>query len=130
MIVVDASAILDILLQASVAPLLRERLLVAGETLHAPCLLDVEVAHALRRHNLAGQLAPDRGVRALKTLADFPITRYPHEPLLSRIWQLRHNLTAYDAAYVSLAEALEAPLLTRDRAIASAAGHRAKIELV
>jgi predicted nucleic acid-binding protein len=63
-------------------------------------------------------------------LADLPLRRYPHDFLLPRIWDLRNNLTAYDAAYVALAEALDAPLLTRDRRLAAAAGHRAQIELV
>jgi predicted nucleic acid-binding protein len=67
---------------------------------------------------------------ALAAMADFPLIRYQHDLLLPRIWELRHNLTAYDAAYVALAEALGAPLLTRDRRIAAAPGHRARVELV
>jgi predicted nucleic acid-binding protein len=69
-------------------------------------------------------------VEALEDLADFPITRYPHTPLLSRIWELRHNVTAYDAAYLALAEALPAPLITRDAKLAAVAGHRARVELM
>ena len=61
---------------------------------------------------------------------DFPLTRYPHDVLLERVWELRHNLTAYDAAYVALAEALDATLLTRDRRLATASGHRARVDLV
>ncbi len=100
------------------------------QTLHAPHLLDVEVAQVIRRYAASGEIGAERGRIALADLADFPLRRYPHDFLLPRIWALRNNLTAYDAAYVALAEALEAPLLTRDRRLAIAAGHRAQIELV
>jgi predicted nucleic acid-binding protein len=76
------------------------------------------------------QIDAERGRTAQVSLADFPVQRYPHGVLLPRIWDLRINLTAYDAAYVALGEALGAPLLTRDRRLASAASHRAQIELV
>jgi predicted nucleic acid-binding protein len=98
--------------------------------LHAPHLLDVEVAQVLRRYTLAGKFGSERGGEALEDLADFPIARYPHQPFLFRIWELRHNVTAYDAAYLALAEALGAPLVTRDAKMASAAGHGAQIELM
>lgn len=111
-------------------PRVAERLFAAGDTLHAPHLLDVEVVQVLRRYARSGALDPARGMEALEDLADLPLTRYPHDLFLPRIWELRHNVTAYDAVYVALAEALEAPLLTRDRALASAGGHRARIELV
>jgi len=129
-IVVDASAVLELLLATSAAKLVSERLLVSGETLHAPHLIDLEVAQALRRYSRSAELAADRGVQALSYLAQFPLTRYRHDVFLARIWELRHNLTAYDAAYVALAETLDAPLVTRDQALASAFGHRAKIELI
>jgi predicted nucleic acid-binding protein len=118
------------LLGTSAATRLSERFFAAGETLHAPHLLDVEVAQVLRRYALAGLFGAERGVEALKDLADFPIARYPHQPFLLRIWELRHNVTAYDAAYLALAEALAAPLVTRDAKLASAAGHQARIELM
>lgn len=73
--------------------------------------------------------AAERGRDALADLADFPLQRYPHDLLLPRVWELRNNLTAYDAVYIALAEALGAPLLTRDQRLAGAAGHRAQIEL-
>ena len=130
MIVVDASAVIEVLLGTRAARLVAERLFVEGETLHAPHLLDVEIAQVLRRYALARALGSERGAEALEDLADLPITRYPHQPFLFRIWELRYNVTAYDAAYLALAEALAAPLVTRDAKLASAAGHRARIELV
>lgn len=122
MIVVDASAMLEVLLQTPAAARVSRRIFAPGETLHAPHLLDVEIAQALRRYARSGVISSDRGAEALTDLADLPLNRYPHFVLLPRIWQLRHNVTAYDAAYLALAEALDAPLLTRDRALASAAG--------
>jgi len=129
-IVVDASAILEVLLNTPAAARASRRLLAARETLHAPHLLDLEVAQALRRYWLAGNLTPERGLEALADLADFPLTRYPHSLLLPRIWELRGNVTAYDAAYLALAEALGATLVTRDKALAASSGHAARIELV
>jgi predicted nucleic acid-binding protein len=100
-----------------------------GQTLHAPHLLDVEVAQVIRRYAANGEIDSDRGRAAVADLADFPLHRYPHDVLLPRIWELRNNLTAYDAVYVALAEALDAPLLTRDRRLAAAAGHDVRIRL-
>ncbi len=105
------------------------KLFAPQQTLHAPHLLDVEVAQVVRRYAANGEIDGERGRLALTDLADFPLQRYPHDFLLPRIWELRNNLTAYDSAYVALAEVLDAPLLTRDRRLASAAGHRAQIEL-
>jgi predicted nucleic acid-binding protein len=129
-IVVDASAMLEALLRTPAAQAVEDRLFAAGQTLHAPHLIDVEVAQVIRRYAANGEIDGDRGRAALSDLTDFPLRRYPHEFLLPRIWDLRSNLTAYDAAYVALAEALDAPLLTRDRRLAAAAGHHARIELV
>jgi predicted nucleic acid-binding protein len=130
LIVVDASAVIEVLLGTPAADRIAERFFAAGETLHAPHLLDVEVAQVLRRYTLAGAFTSERGGEALEDLEDFPIARYPHQPFLFRIWGLRHNVTAYDAAYLALAEALGAPLVTRDAKMASAAGHGARIELM
>ena len=130
MIVVDASAILEVLLQTPAGGRIGKRLFAAPEALHAPHLLDLEVAQGLRRYSLTGDLSPERGLQALEYLADFPIRRHPHGPFLPRIWELRHNVTAYDAAYLALAEALNAPLLTRDKSLASASGHTAKVEII
>lgn len=130
MIVVDASAVLEILLRTPAAVDVEARFFRAGETLHAPHLLDVEVAQVLRRYAVRGRLTDARGREALQDLADLPLARYPHEVLLPRVWQLRANLTAYDATYVALAEALGARLVTRDARIAGAPGLRVGVDLV
>ncbi|HUD98986.1 MAG TPA: type II toxin-antitoxin system VapC family toxin [Bryobacteraceae bacterium] len=130
MIVIDASALLEVLLTTGVGARVHARLSSGEETLHAPHLLDLEIIHVLRRYCLIGQLQPNRAAEALVDLRDLRLVRHPHEPYVPRIWQLRHSLTAYDAAYVALAEALQAPLITRDSRLASAHGHRAKIELI
>ena len=129
-IVVDASALLEVLLNSAVADRVAARIFRVGDTLHAPHLLDLEVVQVLRRYAAAGDLGTERALEALEDLGDFPLTRYPHDVFLARIWALRQNLTAYDAAYVALAEALDAPLVTRDRALAGARGHRARVEIV
>lgn len=130
MIVVDASAVIETLLGTPAAAAVERRLFRSEQTLLAPHLLDVEVAHALRRYAARGEVDARRGRMALADLADFPLIRYPHFPLLSRIWELRHNLTAYDAVYIALAEALDAPLVTRDQRLAAASSHHARVELV
>jgi predicted nucleic acid-binding protein len=130
MIVVDASAVLELLLDPQGSAALRDRLLAGGESLAAPHLIDLEVAQVLRRYAAAGEMSASRGAQAVEDLGDLPVERYPHELLLGRVWELRANLTAYDAAYVALAEALAAPLLTRDARLARSRGHRATIELV
>lgn len=130
MIVVDASVLVEALFQTPAAGALRARLFDAEQTLHAPHLIDLEVAQVVRRYAASGRIGPAQGRAALTNLKNFPLDRYPHDMFLPRIWELRHNLTAYDAAYVSLAEALDAPLLTRDRRLAAAPGHRARIDLV
>jgi predicted nucleic acid-binding protein len=129
-IVVDASALLEALLRTPERAAVERRMFNSGESLHAPHLLDVEVAHVIRRYAATGELDAERGREALADLADFPLRRYPHDFLLPRIWELRNNLTAYDAVYIALAEALGAPLLTRDRRLATAPGHHALVELV
>jgi predicted nucleic acid-binding protein len=128
--VVDASALLEVLLRTPAAGAIEAHLFAPGETLFAPHLLDIEVAQVLRRYAAKGEIDGERGRAALGDLADFPIQRFPHTWLLPRIWDLRRNLTACDAVYVALAEVLNAVLLTRDGRLAAAAGHQARVALV
>ncbi len=130
MIVVDASALLEVLLRTGAAGTVERRLFTAGVTLHAPHLLDIEVAQVIRRYAAKGELDDARAQLALDDLGDIRLQRYGHDFLLRRVWDLRHNLTAYDAIYVALAEALDAVLVTRDRRLAGAAGIWARVELV
>jgi predicted nucleic acid-binding protein len=129
MIVLDASAVLEVLLQTSAGAPMTARLLDPAASLHAPHLLDLEVAQVLRRFVNQGKVDAQRAEQALHDYRALPLERYSHDLLLSRIWQLRHNLTAYDAAYVALAEVLGATILTRDGPISRAPGHSAKIEV-
>lgn len=130
MIVIDASAEVAVLL--NIGPEvegIRDRISRPGETLHAPHLFEIEVLHALRSLSLRGTVSPERARLALSRLNDTQLIRYPHTPLMGRIWDLRENLTAYDAAYVALAEALDAPLVTMDARLAQAPGIRATVEV-
>ncbi len=129
MIVLDASAVVELLLGTAEGAAVARRIDDPSIGLHAPHLLDVEVVQVVRRYVLAGQIGAERGKLAVDLLMALDLTRHDHDILLPRIWELRANLTAYDAAYVALAEALEAPLITFDGRIASAPGHRARIEL-
>lgn len=129
MIVLDASAAVDWLLQTSAGQHIEKRIYSHKETLHAPHLLDLEVTQVLRRLTLQGVISAHRADEAFGDLVDLRITRYPHLVLLPRIWQLRHNFSAYDAAYIVLAEKLGAALVTRDRHLISDSGHAAAIEL-
>jgi predicted nucleic acid-binding protein len=130
MIVVDASALIEVLLRTPAAIAVERWLFEPRQTLHAPHLLDIEVAQVVRRYAAKGEIDGERGRAALADLSDFPLRRYPHEFLLPRVWDLQNNLTAYDAVYVALAEVLDAPLLTRDQRLTAAAGHHARVELV
>lgn len=130
MIVLDASAVLEVLLQTSLAARVIDRALSSDETLHAPHLLDLEIAQVLRRYLLSGDLTDERAEQAFSDFGELPLTRYAHTDLLGRVWDLRLSLTAYDAVYVALAEALDAPLMTTDRKLARTHGHIARIELI
>ena len=129
MIVLDASAAVDWLLQTPAGQRIEQRIYSHNETLHAPHILDLEVTQVLRRLALQGVISVHRADEAFSDLLDLRITRYPHLVLLPRIWQLRHNFSAYDAAYIVLAEKLGATLVTRDGRLASVSGHAAAIEL-
>lgn len=129
MIVLDASAAVDWLLQTPAGKSIDQRIYSRNETLHAPHLLDLEVAQVLRRLAHQGTVPPQRADEAFKDFQDLRINRYPHFVLLPRIWRLRHNFSAYDAAYIVLAETLHAALLTRDRRLASSAHHAAAVEV-
>lgn len=129
MIVLDASAVVDWLLRTPAGQRIEERIYGRRETLHSVHLLDVEFAQVLRRMARDRMLTSRRAEEAVEDLAALRIVRYAPVLLLPRIWRLRHNLSAYDAAYVALAEKLQAPLITRDRRIAAAPGHAASVEI-
>jgi predicted nucleic acid-binding protein len=128
-IVVDASVVATALADDGVdGDRMRTRL--AGQDLFAPELVDLEVVSVWRRAARVGGLEPRRAEQALTDLGELELVRAPHGPLVSRIWELRENLTPYDAAYVALAEALESPLVTADRRLSKAPGVECQIELV
>jgi len=129
-IVIDASALLEVVLNTAAAGKVAERLFDRNDTLHVPHVLDLEVAQVLRRYTFSGEMDAERSAQALEDLADLPLNRYPHDVFLPRIWTLRRNLTAYDAAYLALAEALDAPLVTCDGAFAKVSGHHARVEVI
>ena len=128
MIVLDASAVVDLLVDPVGRPALVERVL-GDDDLHAPHLLDVEVVQALRRLSSRGALSADRAADARADAALMPIVRYPHLALLERAWDLRENVSVYDGVYVALAELLQAPLVTCDRRLARVPGHDAAVEV-
>ena len=130
MIVLDASAAIEWLLQSPTGIKIDKRILSPSESLHAPHLLDIEVAQVLRRYVREKMITAQRGQEALEDFAGLPLERYPHDFLIPRVWALRATLTAYDAVYVALAELLDARLLTCDRKIASASGHSANVEVI
>jgi predicted nucleic acid-binding protein len=127
-LVVDTSAVLDVLTATAPAAGLADRLALDGD-LHAPHLIDVEMLHALRRLTIGGELSEERAADARTDFAELALRRYPHQPLGDRIWELRHNLSAYDAAFVTLAETLDVALVTCDARLAGAASHNAQVEL-
>jgi predicted nucleic acid-binding protein len=130
LIVIDASAEVAILLNIGQGVEgIRSRIARPGETLHIPHLFEIEVLHALRSLTLRGTVSSERARLALDRLRNTRFVRYPHTALTERIWELRGNLTAYDAAYIALAEALDAPLVTTDARLARASGIRAAVEV-
>lgn len=117
------------LLQSRLAGRVHDRL-AAEPRLHVPHLIDLEVVQVLRRYVQRGEVSAARAEQSLVLYRGFPFERFPHDIFLPRIWALRHNVTAYDAAYIALAESLDAPLLTCDVRLSQAAGHTARVELV
>ena len=129
MLVIDASVLAVALLDDGPdGDVVRHRL--HGEQIAAPALIDLEVALVWRGLARGGHLDPRRVGLALDDLRDLPIQRVEHTPFLARCWELRDNLTIYDAAYVALAEALQAPLLTGDRRLSRSTGPRCVIEVI
>lgn len=120
MIVLDASAAIDSLLQTSAGQRIENRIYSRGDSLHAPHVLDLEVAQVLRRLVREATVSAQRAGQAIDDLLNLRVTRYPHFLFLPDIWRLRHNLSAYDAAYVALTEKLGATLITRDARLAAA----------
>ena len=118
--VLDASAVVELVLGTRSGMEILKRISDPQLSLHSPELVDIEVLHALRRYELTDIVPPDRIAHAIDNLSDLDLRRHPHGPLLPRIWSWRYNLTSYDAAYVSLAEVLDAPLLTTDARLAGA----------
>ncbi len=121
MIVIDASAVLEILGGTETG---RDLEIVLGSELHAPHIIDLEVANALRRWEMSGVVNSREAAGLLELFRRMPILRHEHEPLLDRIWALRHNLTAYDASYLALARMLGAELVTLDDGLQKAARRR------
>ena len=130
MIVLDASSVIELLLNTERGAVVASHIADPSESLHAPHLMSVEVAQVLRRFAGAGAVPTEVAASALVDLGDLDVIRYEHEPFLPRVWELRENVTAYDGVYLALAEALEAPLLTCDARLAAAPGHRAEVRTV
>lgn len=130
MIVLDASALVELLLGASLGRTIATRIEDPSLGLHVPHLADIEVAQALRRYVREGELDDASAMVALANLRSLDLERHSHEPLLDRIWELRANLTAYDAVYIALAEVLDSRLLTCDGRLARAPGLAGRVEVV
>jgi predicted nucleic acid-binding protein len=128
-IVIDASALVELVVGGTPRAARLAARIAGSESLHAPYLIDLEVTSVLRRLEAQRMVSRALATRAIGDLLALDVTRYPHDVLVPRIWQLRGNLTAYDAAYVALAESLRAPLVTCDGQLAAAPGNRATIEL-
>jgi predicted nucleic acid-binding protein len=130
MIVLDASAAVEFVLGSARGRQISGRIAHPRESVHAPHLIDLEVAQVLRRADASRQASPERLRTALQDFRALRLERYPHDVLLPRIWKLRHNVSAYDAAYLALSEVLSAPLLTCDSALVDVPGCDAEVECV
>jgi len=128
MIVLDASIVVELLSNGAMADAVRKELAGCQDSFLVPHLIDIEVGSALRRLAGAQRIDAHRVAEFLEGLAAMPAERYAHTPLIGRIWELRHNFTAYDAAYIALAEATDSVLYTCDEKLRS--GHRARVVLL
>jgi predicted nucleic acid-binding protein len=127
-IVLDASALVEVILRTPTGGAVERRMFASAETLHAPHLIDIETTQVLRRYVANGTIDAKRGSESIHDIGTLSLLRYGHAGLLPRVWEMRNNLSAHDAVYVALAQVLNATLLTCDRRLASAAGHRVRIE--
>ena len=121
---------LEFLLQTPLGARVESRLFRDGEEFHSPHLMDVEVTQGLRRLVRSGEVSATRAAEAIEDLGDLDLHRHSHLALLIRAWQLRQNVTVYDAMYVALAEALDATMITCDSPLAKTPGHRVRIEAI
>jgi predicted nucleic acid-binding protein len=128
--VVDSSAILALIIERFSTATLRSRLLDRAVMLYAPAIIDLEVLHVLRRYVLLREMDAGAAEASIEAYGKIEIVRFPHDPLIRRIWQLRENFTAYDAAYVALAEGMRIPLITLDARLAKAAPPTVRVELI
>ena len=129
MIVLDASAAIELVLSTTTGRHVSDRIADEREVIHVPHLIDVELIHVIRRFVLRQVIDAARGEMAIRLWRMLDVQRYEHEPFAMRIWQLRDNFSAYDATYVALAEALSAPLITADQRLARAPGSPVRIEI-
>jgi predicted nucleic acid-binding protein len=127
MIVLDASVVVELLTNGALADSIRNELARSDESFLVPHLIDIEVVSAIRRLVAGRRIDPHRAGQFLAGLATLPAERYSHTPLIGRIWELRHNFTAYDATYIALAEATNSVLYTSDEKLRG--GHRARVVL-
>jgi len=129
-IVLDASALVELILDTTTGQLVAARIADPAEGLHVPHLADIEVVQALRRYVREGDINADAAAVALDDLRALDLQRHAHEPLLGRVWELRENLTAYDAVYVALAEVLDGVLLTCDGPLSRAPSLAGRVVLL
>ena len=127
MIVLDASVVVELLMNGRLADALRRDLAGYTDAFLVPHLLDVEVVSALRKLSASQRVDSHRSEQVLSQFKALPAERYAHAPLLTRMWELRHNFSAYDAAYIALAELTDSVLYTSDEKLAK--GHRARVKM-
>ena len=129
MIVLDASAAIELVLNTVAGKRINDRIADEPEAIHVPHLIDVELIHVIRRFVMRDVIGVARGETAIRLWRLLDVQRHDHEPFMPRIWQLRNNLSAYDATYVALADALSATLITADRRLSAAPGTGIRVEV-